>query len=225
MTRTFAIGDIHGCLTALQTLMNFVPLRDDDTLITLGDYVDRGPDSKGVLDWLIERHAGGHLIPLRGNHDLMFLNPDQESGMLDLWLAVGGAETLLSYGSSDDRHVPESHRRFLTSECRKYYETDTHIFVHATLRSDRPPSQQDDNWLYWEKLRDPVPHCSGKTVICGHTAQKSGWPLNAGHTICIDTWVYGDGWLTCLDVESGDFWQARETGETRVGHLDSIPAE
>jgi len=225
MTRTFAIGDIHGCLTALQTLMNFVPLRDDDTLITLGDYVDRGPDSKGVLDWLIERHAGGHLIPLRGNHDLMFLNPDQESGMLDLWLAVGGAETLLSYGSSDDPHVPESHRRFLTSDCRKYYETDTHIFVHATLRSDRPPSQQDDNWLYWEKLRDPVPHCSGKTVICGHTAQKSGWPLNAGHTICIDTWVYGDGWLTCLDVESGDFWQARETGETRVGHLDSIPAE
>jgi serine/threonine protein phosphatase 1 len=225
MTRTFAIGDIHGCLTALETLVDFVSPGDDDTLITLGDYVDRGPDSKGVLDWLIDRYGQGHLIPLRGNHDLMFVNPDQESGMLDLWLLVGGAQTLLSYGSSEDRHVPDAHRGFLHSTCRKYYETDTHIFVHAALRPDRPLSQQSDDWLYWEKLRDPVPHCSGKTVICGHTAQKSGWPLNAEHTICIDTWVYGDGWLTCLDVDSRNFWQAKETGETRIGHLDSIPSE
>ena len=223
MGRTLVIGDIHGCLTALETLVEFVALQDDDTLITLGDYVDRGPSSKGVLDWLIERYAGGHVIPLRGNHDLMFMDSEQDCDMRELWLLVGGGETLLSYGASEDRHIPDSHLEFLRSACRAYYQTDTHIFVHATLHPDRPLDRQDDNWLYWEKLHDPRPHYSGRTVICGHTAQKSGWPLNAGHTVCIDTWVYGDGWLTCLDVDTSQFWQARETGETREGHLESVP--
>jgi serine/threonine protein phosphatase 1 len=58
-------------------------------------------------------------------------------------------------------------------------------------------------------------------MICGHTAQKTGKPLNLGHSICIDTWVYGAGWLTCLDVDTGEYWQARQSGEHRRGHLSS----
>ena len=69
--RTLAIGDIHGCLTALKTLLDFVAPAADDRLIALGDYVDRGPDSRGVLDFLIALHAGGRLVALRGNHDEM----------------------------------------------------------------------------------------------------------------------------------------------------------
>lgn len=223
MPRTLAIGDIHGCLTALESLADFVPFEDDDTLVTLGDYVNRGPDSMGVLDWLVERCAGGNLVPLLGNHDVMFLNLEKNRDVLNAWLSVGDTETLRSHGEHDDRHVPETHWEFLKSACRMYYETDTHIFVHATMKPGRPPARQSENSLLWEKLRDPAPHCSGKTVVCGHTSQRSGDPLNFGHTICIDTWVYGDGWLTCLDVDSGQFWQANQAGETRTSDLDTMP--
>ena len=97
--RTLAIGDIHGCLTALKTLLDFVAPASDDRLIALGDYVDRGPDSRGVLDFLIALHASGRLVALRGNHDEMMadahINP---KGDHSLWLACGGLETLQSYG-------------------------------------------------------------------------------------------------------------------------------
>ena len=73
-----------------------------------------------------------------------------------------------------------------------------------------------------QKLDAPRPHVSGKTMICGHTRQENGLPCNLGHAICIDTWVYGDGWLTCLDVEEGTCWQANQRGETRMLHLDDL---
>jgi serine/threonine protein phosphatase 1 len=74
--------------------------------------------------------------------------------------------------------------------------------------------------LLWEKFGDPPPHISGKTMICGHTPQKSGRPKSVGHAVCLDTWVYGDGWLTCLDVERGNYWQANQRGEVREGWLE-----
>jgi serine/threonine protein phosphatase 1 len=69
--------------------------------------------------------------------------------------------------------------------------------------------------LYWESFDNPPPHASGKIMICGHTSQKSGRPRGLGHAVCIDTWAYGQGWLTCLDVGSGKYWQADQQGETR----------
>src|SRR5438067_1256408 len=118
--RTLAIGDIHGCLTALKTLLEFVAPEDDDRIVALGDYVDRGPDSRGVLDLLISLHAGGRLVALRGNHDVMMVAARTAAKAEDkaMWLACGGSETLLSYGielpeSSDLKDVPESHWDFL----------------------------------------------------------------------------------------------------------------
>ena len=75
--------------------------------------------------------------------------------------------------------------------------------------------------LYWETLEAARwrPHESGKTMICGHSVQRSGRPLVLDHAICIDTWVYGDGWLTCLDVEAEVYWQANQRGETRMRNL------
>ena len=73
--------------------------------------------------------------------------------------------------------------------------------------------------LYWESFDDPRPHQSGKVMVCGHTPQRDGVPRNKGHAVCIDTGVHAGGWLTCLDVKSGTYWQANEQGRTRTGML------
>lgn len=227
MSRLFAVGDIHGCLKALETLAAEVPFRPDDVLVTLGDYVDRGPDSRGVLDWLIQRYDRGTLIPLRGNHDQMMAYAPSDPEMNNLWLSIGGVDTLRSYGTPDRigtvKDVPARHWQFLRKDCRRFYETPTHIFVHAMLDADLPLEEQSDEILMWEKwsrFHPPRPHQSGKIMICGHTSQKNGWPLAVEHAVCIDTWVYGDGWLTCLEPRTGRFWQARQSGESRSGSLE-----
>jgi serine/threonine protein phosphatase 1 len=221
MKRTLALGDIHGCMTALDAVLAAASLTTDDTLIALGDYVDRGPDSKGVIERLLDLHHAGHLIAVLGNHDEMMLAALDGAGD-DMWLWCGGAQTLLSYGHlpHDARYgcVPESHRQFLTGVCRPYHETDTHIFAHATLDPKLPLDKQSPDTLRWLKLDGPIQHYSGKTLICGHTKQRSGVPLVMPGTICIDTGVYdARGWVTCLHVESGEYWQANEAGQTRCG--------
>lgn len=222
--RTLAIGDIHGCLTALTALAAFVPFRDDDQLITLGDYVDRGPNSCGVLNWLIERNSRGNLVPLLGNHDAMMLESREFDG--GSWQVLFGEETLKSY--ADDRPgtihaVPDSHWQFLKSECCQFKETATHLFCHATPDPGEPLSQQPELNLLWGFWGPPEPHCSGKTLVCGHSTQESGWPASVGHAVCIDTGVETGGWLTCLDVDTGEFWQANQLGETRSGWIDEPP--
>jgi serine/threonine protein phosphatase 1 len=224
--RYLAVGDIHGCFRALTTLADYVPFTADDVLITLGDYVDRGPNSYAVLDWLIARLVGqGRLVPLRGNHDLMMLSARDSEAARQEWLRYGGDMTLASYSHFGDAgrlaDVPDEHWHFLENETRPWFETDTHFFVHANAYPDLPLEDQPDFMLYWEKFADPPPHRSGKVMVCGHTAQKSGLPVDLGHAVCIDTRVYGDdGWLTCLDISSGRYWQASESGETRVRLLN-----
>jgi serine/threonine protein phosphatase 1 len=222
--RHLAIGDIHGCFRALTTLAAFVPFGPDDVLVTLGDYVDRGPDTCAVLDWLIATQQTRRLIPLRGNHEIMMLDARDDETHLRRWLRAGGRETLESYSPRGDggrlTDVPDVHWDFLETETRDWYETETHFFVHANAYPDIPLADQPDYMLYWEKFDDPPPHESGKIMVCGHTSQKSGVPLSVGHAVCIDTWAYGNGWLTCLDVGSGRYWQANQRGEMRTGWLD-----
>ena len=216
--RHLAIGDIHGSSTALTTLAAFVPLRADDVLITLGDYVNRGPDTRGVLDWLVEYGATHELVALRGNHECMMLNARDGDREFQIWLDVGGDATLASYASNSGGNlsdIPDSHWEFLEYETRAWHEIDTHFFVHANAYPDWPLVDQPDSMLYWEQFGHPAAHESGKTMVCGHTSQKSGVPLSVGHAVCIDTWACGRGWLTCLDVNSGRYWQANQQGETR----------
>jgi serine/threonine protein phosphatase 1 len=227
--RTLAIGDVHGCLTALETLLDLVAPAPEDLLVALGDYVDRGPDSKAVLDRLIELFDAGRLIALRGNHDEMMMDAHAgDDGRL--WLAVGGIETLASYGLSPGDWpfdlVPERHWQFLENDCRDWYETETHLFAHASINPVVDMGQQNTYTLRWQKVYDPVAHVSGKTLICGHTRQRDGLPLDLGTTICIDTGVYdSNGWLTCLHVETGRYWQANQRGETRMGFLREEDAD
>lgn len=227
MGRTLAIGDIHGCYTAFRTLCDTVNLRADDTIVTLGDYPNRGPNTRAVIDWLLHLDETHNLVPIRGNHDIMMLRAragDKED--YRSWMGVGGNKTLASYSRPDSEgelaDIPEAHWEFFESRLQPYYETTTHFFVHANAYPDMPLAEQPDLMLYWEKFRDPPPHESGKIMVCGHSSQKSGLPINIGHAICIDTRAFKNGWLTCLDVDSGEMWQANQQAETRQLWLDEV---
>lgn len=222
--RTLAIGDIHGASGVLDTLLAAVAPAPDDLLVFLGDYVDRGPDSKGVLDRLIgfaiDRRP---MVCLRGNHELMMLRSRHDRSELKMWLGVGGTQTLGSYAVNGMRahldSVPQIHWDFLERGCVDYFETDTHIFVHANAYAGVPMDEQPEMMLFWEFMNEPVNHASGKRVICGHTSQRNGLPRAWRSTVCLDTGAYAGGWLTCLDVHSGQFWQANDAGITRIDHL------
>jgi serine/threonine protein phosphatase 1 len=216
MPRTIAIGDIHGCSFALVALLEAIQVEPEDTVVTLGDYVDRGLDSKGVLDQLITLAQRCRLIPILGNHDEMMLHARDGRGDFQFWLNCGGDSALASYGDSGQLdQVPREHFRFLES-CQPYFETESHLFLHANYKPELPLDRQDEHTLRWLSLRDyvpPTPHCSGKHAIVGHTPQIE--ILRLGYLTCLDTGCYKNGWLTALDVGSGQVWQASERGEMR----------
>jgi serine/threonine protein phosphatase 1 len=215
--RIIAIGDIHGCLAALQTVLAAVDPRPEDTIVTLGDYADRGPDTRGVLETLIGLGQRTRLVPLLGNHDETMLNVCRgRSELLPDWLLFGGNATLDSYGVNNPADVQPEHLDFI-ARCPLWFETARHFFVHANYWPDVPFDTLPREMLLWESLKRhlPGPHDSGKTAIVGHTAQKNGEILDLGHLKCIDTWCYGSGWLTALEVESGEFWQADKEGVLR----------
>lgn len=217
--RQFAIGDIHGCSLALVRLDEELRFRSDDTVVTLGDYVDRGPDSRGVIEYLIQLRTRCNLITLRGNHEIMMLQARADRSVLPEWLACGGDKTLDSYKAKTFDDVPEAHWDFLNSTV-SYHEAAHDFFVHANACSDIPLADQPDFMLFWEFISDVAPHFSGKRMVCGHTSQKSGLPLNFRHTVCIDTYAYGGGWLTCLETRTNMFWQANQRSEVRLDSLD-----
>ena len=169
MPRTIAIGDIHGCSDALASILRAINPKPDDTIITLGDYVDRGADSKGVLDMLIRLDGDCLLVPILGNHDEMMLKANDSKAACQEWLEFGGITTLDSYGGLGQiNHVPANHFQFLQS-CRSWFETDTHFFVHANYDPALPLDQQDTQTLRWLSLLDYVPgrHLSGKVAVVG----------------------------------------------------------
>lgn len=212
--RRIAIGDIHGCSKALMGLLEVLAPASDDLLIFLGDYVDRGPDSKGVLNRLLQLQQECQTVFLLGNHEIMFrgaiqgLNPQ-------LWLQIGGAPTLTSYGG-ELQNVSAEHLAFLT-ECKPYFETDHHLFVHANYLAELPLAEQPEEALYWEHLSDriPEPHSSGKHVFLGHTPQPLGKVGYFGHFTCLDTGCFANYWLSAVDIDSGEVWQVSKQGHLR----------
>jgi serine/threonine protein phosphatase 1 len=215
--RTIAVGDIHGCAAALKTLLSTIAPTPDDTIVTLGDYVDRGPDSRGVIDQLIELSKHCRLVPLMGNHEEMMLEVVRDKQQPYRWLQHGGVDTLDSYGFYGDMSVvPEAHLEFFRS-MKDFFETDSHIFVHANYNPDVPLEEQSIFALRWQKLTEvtPGPHYSGKRVIVGHTHDRGGEVFDVGHLVCIDTYCYGGRWLTALDVASGKLWQVDSEGNLR----------
>ena len=220
--RTLAIGDVHGCSAALAAVLAAADPQPDDIVVPVGDYVDRGPDSAGVIRALIDLSGRCHLIPIRGNHDQLMLDARRDDDHLRLWLTLGGDATLASYGGSIDA-VPVDHWSFLAEACVDSVETAGHLFVHGGVLPDTPVERQPPDVLQWQTFQNARPHGSGKVVVCGHSWQRDGWPATVGHTTCIDTGAERPGgWLTVLDVASGRYWQANDGGDVRSGTLMPI---
>ena len=215
--RLIAIGDIHGCSTALRALIGALDPRAEDTIIVLGDFIDYGPDSKGVVEQLMDLSQRCELITVMGNHEEMLLTALDSRSELKYWLNCGGERTLDSYGYVPGGDlIPDAHLRFIRS-CRNYYETESHIFVHANYDHRLPMNRIGSTRLRWEFLEPhrQCPHFSGKRVVVGHTPQVSGEILDLGFLICIDTDCSRGGWLTALDVETGRVVQANQRGDMR----------
>jgi serine/threonine protein phosphatase 1 len=232
MQKTWVIGDIHGCLRALKTVVAGLNVGAGDRIITLGDYVDRGPDSKGVIDWLIQRQATGTLVALMGNHEIFMLQARRDSVVQKQWMEpyVGGLNTLISYGTEERSvarlvDVPDAHWKFLTEHLHRCYETEKVIFAHASVNPKVELGAQTDEALFWSRFEPAALHLSGKPVICGHTEQFSGLPSVLSHGVCLDTGAWrAEGWLTCLNLDTGEYGQANEKGEFRKDTLPVPPA-
>ncbi|MCO7223528.1 metallophosphoesterase [Pleionea sp. CnH1-48] len=220
--RVFAIGDIHGHLKPLQAIIQKANLVAGDTLVFLGDYIDRGPSSKAVIEYLIELESQYETIFILGNHEEALLTSRTDSDYFEAWLGFGGDTTLRSYQLPIEQEslskIPTRHWQFLDN-CREYYETDTHLFTHATIDPDVNIKYQSEENLRWSKQFSTTPHTSGKVSVCGHVSQKNGQILNLGHSVCIDTYVYGGGWLTCLNLADNSYIQANEHGLCQTGVL------
>ena len=237
MSRTLVIGDIHGCMRHLDALLQSISPATNDHLIFLGDYIDRGPDSAGVLRTIISLTRTHHVTAILGNHEEMMLAarasqlpdaPRESQGSLhdklSDWLRNGGDATLKSYAGVRGtlRDVPPEHWQFLQTALVDYLETDSHIFVHANAYPDVAMPEQPDYMLRWERCDAIAPHQSGKIIVCGHTPQTSGKPMNRGYAICLDTNACRSGPLTCLDTVSGRVWQAFEDGHVERAHISDF---
>jgi serine/threonine protein phosphatase 1 len=225
--RLIAIGDIHGELDKLNRLLNVVQPAEDDLFVFLGDYVDRGEDTKGVVDRLIEfREEFPQTVFIRGNHDQMLLDAMVELGVrvgsrlrdvsqkykdcspesdLDMFISNGGSETLRSYRLMDMIDYPEEHIRFLASTLL-WWRFEHFVFVHAGVSPDLQLERQDHYDLLWERMSPPGK--DGEIHVVGHHP-TDGEPYFEPGRYNLDTGaVYGQK-LTACDVLSKEVWQVR----------------
>lgn len=218
--RVIAVGDIHGCSAALAALLDAVRPGPDDLVIPLGDVIDYGPDTRGVIDQLKALRGRTNLTLLTGNHEELLFGVLDRGRDPDTWTRHGGDRTLESYGVGHPRDLPAGDVAFLRA-AGWFFETDTHAFVHAGYLPTCPLADTPSAALFWEFL-DPTrawPHNSGRTVVVGHTPQLTGEILDLGFVVCIDTDCSRGNWLTALDATTGEFWQANRGGEVRGGRL------
>jgi calcineurin-like phosphoesterase family protein len=157
--RLFAIGDIHGCATALRTLIEGIGPQPQDTVVVLGDIIDWGPDSRECVRQVIDLSNRCRLVFVRGNHEEMLFAALESRSELRYWLKFGGEETLKSYGyRGRGELIDADHVRFLKANARDYYETGEFIFVHASYDPDKPMTHQTDSTLQWEHVQpDKMP--------------------------------------------------------------------
>lgn len=214
MSKIYAIGDVHGCNSLLIKLLAAINPQKHDTVIFLGDVIDRGEGSKGVLDTIIQYQSICQVILIQGNHEEMMLGAVQEKEYLKYWLKFGGIETLQSFdvviSQQGLRQIPYEYYKLLKSSL-PYHETENFIFTHATPLPHLPINQQTDEGLRWRFIPPDGQerHISGKTIICGHSAQKSGKVYHQDGLICIDTDAYGGGALTVLEVTTMQVYQVK----------------
>ena len=152
MTRKFAISDIHGCLQSFKALLEQLDLQKTDQLYLLGDYIDRGPDSKGVIDYIWHlQEAGYEIYCLQGNHDVMLLRAAKSFTDNISWMQHGGEATLKSFGVERATDIPRKYLSFL-ERLPQVFEIDNYILVHAGLNFRIPDPLEDAVSMLW--IRD-----------------------------------------------------------------------
>ena len=215
--RLIAIGDVHGCNLALEAVLNAIAPTPHDRLVFLGDLVDQGKETKDVLERIRNLQDTTQVTLIQGNHEEMMFAARENEPALRYWERCGGVPTLNSYrfGATLDE-VPAVHWELLKS-CQPYLETEHFIFTHAHYLPDLPMAEQPDYLLRWDlfEAAKERPHFSGKTVVVGHTEQKTAEFLDLGFALCIDTACWTYGWLTAIDMETREVWQASRWGVLR----------
>jgi serine/threonine protein phosphatase 1 len=211
-----AIGDIHGCLKSIEALWKKLEPWSDIPHIFIGDYIDRGPDSKGVVDFLLEKQKERTCIFLRGNHEQMLLDAYQKGDAYN-WMMNGGDASLRSYGENVRvTEIPENHIDFYKAT-KLYYQTDQYFFVHAgapphqTLRESIEDEDSANFFLWGREHLNAYKTAWEKTVVFGHTPRPS--PIKREKMIGIDTGcVYnrlGYGKLTAVVLPETKFIQQK----------------
>jgi serine/threonine protein phosphatase 1 len=217
-TNIYAIGDIHGHLDLLERLLDQIrPDLEEDRLVFMGDYIDRGPHPRGVVDYVLRLKDAAppeQVICLKGNHEAMLLN-FLEGRDRELFLLNGGMSTLRDYWGRDwdlqqNLVLPPDHEKFY-QELRLYYETPDYLFVHGGLRPGVPVAEQGEEDLLWIRgefiaAMDDF----GRKVIFGHTPFRQ--PLVLPNKIGIDTGAAYGNTLTCLKLPREEFIFVRPAG-------------
>lgn len=200
--RTYAIGDIHGCLDKLKGLV--ARCLEDATdgpakFVFLGDAIDRGPDSQGVVAYLIDFQSRwpGRTICLCGNHEDMALAAIDDPGQIDQWVAYnGGDKALRSYGAASPSELPADHVAWLRA-LPTHHDDGLRFFVHAGIDPARPLDRQDRYDLLW--MREPFLSDTrdyGRFIVHGHTPRRDGRPDLRANRVNIDTAAVLGGPLT-----------------------------
>lgn len=235
MGRLIAIGDIHGCLHPLRSLLEEKVLpTPDDTLVFLGDYIDRGPHSKGVLDYLIGLQQQGYAtVFLRGNHEQTLLDAldaekNLKKGLFSKpknplfinWLeGFGGRQTLDSYGLPDLKNFPKEHEDWLRS-LQLYHQADSYYFVHAGFNFAENDILTDTHAMLWIREFDyDAKKTGGRKVVHGHVPVQLDFlkeclslphlgfiPLDTG---CVYKQRPGMAYLSALDVTNGVLYSVK----------------
>lgn len=219
--RKFAISDIHGCNTTFQALLDKIAFSTSDELYLLGDYVDRGPESKEVIDHILHLQKEAYTVRcLWGNHEQMMqkaLAEDATEGEMHHWLLNGGLETMNSFTAAyPEGDIPDHYQLFF-NQLHDYLEVDNYILVHAGLNFRHTDPLTDRESMLWvRQWYDNIRHdwLQGRIIVHGHT--PVGKPhieaQNFGPAINIDAGcVYkstGKGYLCALDMTNQQFhWQ------------------
>jgi serine/threonine protein phosphatase 1 len=199
MSLTYAIGDIHGSLAKLRRLVARCDAHAagrDRTFVFLGDYIDRGADSAGVIGFLIDLQAALPTIALMGNHEAMALAVIDDINDAQLWLPQGGAATLESYGVDRPRDLPRVHVDWLRALPLRH-DDGRRLFVHAGIDPDKPLDAQADEDLLW--IREPFlsdRRDLGRLIVHGHTPTPGRRPERRGSRLGLDTGAVYGGPLT-----------------------------
>ena len=192
---TFAIGDVHGCLSELRDLLGDIEDQaPSGHIVFLGDYVDRGPDSRGVLELVMAgpRTEGWRWTALKGNHEDMMVRSDTVALDRNIWLENGGQETLQSFGGS----IPDSVLRWC-ADLPMIHVDENRIFVHAAVDDSLPLAAQKSRDLMWKRFSDDYSSDFWGRHLChGHTPQPEN-PVTIGNRTNVDSGCVFGGALSC----------------------------